>query len=82
MSKSNNSRKEQKPDITVRGFVLYESGPVAVEDLTVEQRETWLTHMRDRLSENMSDYYTQHPEAWKRICENLERKEREAMAIP
>lgn len=70
MTKSNGPRKERKSDITVRGYVLFERGPVPVEDLTEEQRESWLQRMSQRLSEGMSDYYTQHPEAWKRVCES------------
>lgn len=76
------TRKPYKSDITVRGYVLYESGPVPVEELTEEQRETWQAHMCSRLSEAMSDYYTQHPDQWERLCRSLDSQERAAAAGP
>lgn len=49
-------------------YVLYPDGrTVAVEDLTDEERESWQANMRRRLSENMSAYYSQHPEEYARL---------------
>lgn len=49
-----------KSNIKVRGFLLCAGGPVPIEQLTPEEREAWQRHMCERLSEEMSDYYTQH----------------------
>lgn len=50
------------------GYVCYvimpDRGPVPVNELTKEERAQWSENMRRRLSENMSDYYTQHPEEY------------------
>lgn len=50
------------------GYVCYvimpDRGPVPVEDLTDAERKQWHENMRRRLSENMSAYYTQHPEEY------------------
>jgi len=39
-------------------------GPVPLENLTPEERAQWAENKRRRLSENMSAYYTQHPEEY------------------
>lgn len=65
-------KKAKRPEITVCGFVLLESGPTPLEALTEEQRASWQERMRQRLSEGMSDYYTQHPGEYKRLCESLD----------
>ena len=58
----------RKNNITVVGFVLMEDGSaVPVEDLTPEQRERWIEAACKRLSERMSDYFTQHPEEYAKI---------------
>lgn len=58
----------RKNEITVVGFLIREDGStVPMEDLTPEQREAWHARCRERLSQRMSDYYTQHPEEYKRI---------------
>ena len=50
------------------GYVCYvlmpDRGPVLVEELTEAEREQWHKNMQKRLSENMSAYYTQHPEEY------------------
>lgn len=50
------------------GYVCYvimpERGPVPVENLTPEERAQWQQNMTQRLSENMSAYYTQHPDEY------------------
>ena len=49
-------------------FVLMPGrGPVPVEELTQEERAQWLANMRRRLSENLSDYFTQHPEEYAKL---------------
>ena len=58
----------RKNEITVVGFLILEDGgTVPMEDLTPEQRETWKEACRRRLSERMSDYFTQHPEEWAKV---------------
>lgn len=53
------------------GYVCYvimpDRGPVPVNELTEEERVCWKENMRQRLSENMSAYYTQHPEEYARL---------------
>ena len=53
------------------GFVCYVlmpgRGPVPVEELTDAERAQWQENMCRRLSETMSDYYTQHPEEYARL---------------
>lgn len=48
------------------GFICYvnmpDRGAVNVDDLTASEREQWQANMCRRLSEDMSAYYTQHPE--------------------
>ena len=39
----------------------------AVEDLTPEEKTEWQRRMLRRLSEDMSDYYTQHPVEYARL---------------
>lgn len=50
------------------GYVCYvimpDRGPVPLENLTAEERAQWAENKRRRLSENMSAYYTQHPEEY------------------
>ena len=38
-----------------------------LEELTDEERAQWQRNMRERLSETMSDYYTQHPDEYRRL---------------
>lgn len=68
-------KKAKRPEITVCGFLLQESGPVPLETLTEEQRASWQERMCQRLSEGMSDYYTQHPGEYARLCESLDRRD-------
>ena len=50
------------------GFVCYVQMPdgrtVDVKDLTETERTQWHENMSKRLSENMSAYYSQHPEEY------------------
>ena len=50
------------------GFVCYVNMPdgrtVPMNDLTESERAQWQQNMRQRLSEDMSAYYTQHPEEY------------------
>lgn len=50
------------------GYVCYvimpDRGPIPLENLTAEERAQWAENKRRRLSENMSAYYTQHPEEY------------------
>lgn len=53
------------------GYICYvimpDRGPVPVNELTEEERACWKENMRQRLSETMSAYYTQHPEEYARL---------------
>ena len=58
----------RKNEITVVGFMILEDGrKVPMEDLTPEQRETWKSRCCERLSQRLSDYFTQHPEEYARF---------------
>ena len=57
-----------KKELTCVSFVIMPDGrTVRAEELTAEEHAAWQQRMRQRLSENMSDYYTQHPEEYRRI---------------
>ncbi len=54
--------------LTCASFVLMPDGrAVPVGELTEEEREQWRANMRRRLSEDMSAYYTQHPDEYARL---------------
>lgn len=57
------------------GYVCYvlmpDRGPIPVNELTDEERAQWGANMRQRLSANMSDYYTQHPDEYTRLCTGI-----------
>ena len=58
----------KKKELTCRSFVLMPGrGAVPVEELTDAERAQWHGNMLRRLSEVMSDYYTQHPEEYARL---------------
>lgn len=42
--------------------------PVPLESLTAEEKAYASQKMTDRLSENMSRYYSAHPEQYARLC--------------
>ncbi len=60
--------KAKKPKKEPMGFVCYllsEDGTaIPFEELTPEQKAAWQQAAAARLSETMSDYYTQHPEEY------------------
>lgn len=58
----------KRKELTCVSFVVFPDGrTVPVEELTEQERETWHARMRERLSEAMSGYYTQHPEEFARL---------------
>lgn len=58
----------KRQEITCRSFVIMPDGrTVPVEELTEEERAQWHRSMKERLSEAMSGYYTQHPEEFARL---------------
>ena len=63
--------KAGKADRRKLNFVCYmileDGSTVPFEDLTEEQRRRFRENATQRLSEHMSDYYTQHPEEWKKL---------------
>ena len=57
-----------KKELTCVSFVIMPDGrTVPAEELTAEENAAWQRRMLQRLSENMSDYYTQHPEEYARL---------------
>lgn len=57
-------RKELK---CVSYVIMPDGRTVPVSELTEEEREQWRANMRRRLSEALSDYYTQHPDEYARL---------------
>lgn len=58
----------KRKEITVKCYVLMPDGrTVPVEDLTEVERAAWHERQLQRLSENLSDYYTQHPENYAKV---------------
>ena len=68
--------KPRKSDLSFVCYVLIDGQTIPVDELSDEQRERWQQGMSQRLSENMSFYYSEHPEEYTALCNSLERKER------
>ena len=67
-AKGTTKKSGGRRELTCVSFVIFPDGrTVPVEELTPEERAQWRENMRRRLSENMSDYYTQHPEQYARL---------------
>lgn len=60
------ARKAEKPKKKELSFVCYmileDGSTVPFEDLSEEQLQRFRKNAAQRLTERMSDYYTQHPE--------------------
>ncbi len=57
------AEKAKRRELSFVCYMILEDGStVPFEDLTEEQRRRFRENAARRLSENMSDYYTQHPE--------------------
>lgn len=55
-------------ELTFACMLLYEDGrAVPFEELTKEEIQRFRENAARRLSQNMSDYYTQHPEEFARL---------------
>lgn len=55
-------------ELTFACMLLYEDGrAVPFEELTKEEIQRFRENAARRLSHNMSDYYTQHPEEFARL---------------
>ena len=54
-------------ELSFQCFVLTPGGPVLVESLSDQERTVWKKNMLKRLSESMSDYYTQHPDEYRAL---------------
>ena len=62
------TKKNGRREITVVCYVLMPDGrTVPVEDLTEEERAEWHRRQLKRLSEDLSAYYTQHPENYAKL---------------
>lgn len=58
-------------ELTVTSFILPPDGDVSkarpLDDLTKEEKETWLDRVAERLSRAMSDYYSCHIDEYDKI---------------
>lgn len=65
----------KRREITVKCFVLMPDGrTVPVEDLTEEERAEWHRRQLERLSEGMSEYFTQHLTEYRDFCKYLDKQ--------
>lgn len=65
----------KRPELTYVNYVIMEdTSIVPLGELTEEQLRLWEKNTRARLSENMSDYYTQHPDNYKSLCAGQDRE--------
>ena len=71
MARGPGAGKEKSGQSRELGFVCYMILPdgrtVPFDELTQEQREAFRERAVKRLSERMSDYYTQHPAEYSRL---------------
>lgn len=59
------ARKPRKDDLSFVCYMILEDGStVPFEDLTQEQLQRFRENATRRLTERMSDYYTQHPDEY------------------
>ena len=66
--RASSPRGGAKKELTCVSFVIMPDGrTVPADELTAEEHAQWQENMRRRLSENLSDYYTQHPELYARL---------------
>ncbi len=57
-----------KRELTCVSYVMMPDGrTVKADELTPEENRQWQENMRRRLSEELSAYYTQHPEEYARL---------------
>ena len=67
--------KQRKCDLSFVCYVLIDGQTIPVEKLTDDQRQRWQQCMSQRLSENMSFSYSEHPEEYIALCNSLEGEE-------
>lgn len=61
-------RKPRKDDLTFACYLILEDGTTLPwEETTEEQRNRFRENAIKRLSQVMSDYYTQHPDEYARL---------------
>ena len=54
--------------LTCVSYIIMPDGKTKLlEELTDEERAQWQKNMRGRLRETISDYYTQHPDEYRRL---------------
>ena len=62
------AEKRKRKELTFACYVIMPGrGPVPVDELTEEERAQWHANMRERLSAEMSAYYSQHPEEYAKL---------------
>lgn len=65
----------KRPELTYVINIIMEDGSIVpFDDMTEEQHRLWEKNTCARLSENMSDYYTQHPDRYKSLCDALDKE--------
>lgn len=58
----------KRGELTCVSFVMMPDGrTVPVGELTAEEREQWRARMRERLSRGLGEYYTQHPDEYRKL---------------
>ena len=67
--------KHRKNDLSFVCYVLIDGQTIPVDELTDDQRQRWQQGISQRLSENMSFYYSEHPEEYIALCDSLEGEE-------
>ncbi len=56
-------------ELTCVSYVIMPDGrTIPADELTQEEAAAWQASMAGRLGEDMSDYYTQHPEEYIKLC--------------
>ena len=58
----------RRKELTCVSYVLIPGrDPVPVDELTPEEHAQWQANMRERLSAELSAYYSQHPEEYAKL---------------
>ena len=57
----------KRPPLTARCFVMMDDKTVEWDDMTDQEESQLRERWSERLSSTMSDYYSQHPDEYKRL---------------
>ena len=58
-----------RKELSVVCYLIIDCQTIPVDELTEEQRRRWKESACRRSAERMSDYYTQHPDEYKKLLE-------------